>query len=80
MKASKIGILDILRRKREAHYNRSYKTKQINPIQDGRFRGCSRTWGAFLAFFWGLPKIPHTYPIMRKLDTVIPYLKKIQKL
>ena len=43
MEASKIGILDILRRKREAHYNRSYKTKQINPIQDGRFRGCSWT-------------------------------------
>ena len=25
-----------------------------------------------------LPKICHTYPTMRKLDTVIPYLKKIQ--
>ena len=51
MEASKIGILDILRRKREAHYNRSYKTKQINPIQDGRFRGCSWTWGAFWPSF-----------------------------
>ena len=35
---------------------------------------------------WGVckkvpfPKICHTYPTMLKLDTVIPYLKKIQKL
>ena len=27
-----------------------------------------------------LPKICHTYPTVMKLDTVIPYLKKIQKL
>ena len=27
-----------------------------------------------------LPKICHTYPIMMKLGTVIPYLKKIQKI
>ena len=27
-----------------------------------------------------LPKIYHTYPTMMKLDTVIPYLKKIQKI
>ena len=27
-----------------------------------------------------LPKIGHTYPIIMKLDTVIPYLKKIQKI
>ena len=26
-----------------------------------------------------LPKIYHTYPAMMKLDTVIPYLRKIQK-
>ena len=34
---------------------------------------------------WGepkspLPKICHTYPTMTKLDTVIPYLKKIEKI
>ena len=34
---------------------------------------------------WGqpkgpLPKISHTYPTMTKIGTVIPYLKKIQKL
>ena len=42
----------------------------INPIQDGLFRGCSRTggWGGERAFF-----------TMMKLGTVIPYLKKIQK-
>ena len=27
-----------------------------------------------------LPKICHTYPTMMKPDTVIPYLKKIQKI
>ena len=27
-----------------------------------------------------LPKIYHTYPTMMKLDTVIPHLKKIQKI
>ena len=49
----------------------------INLIQDGLFRGCSRMWGVFLP---PLPKICHTYPTMMKLDTVIPYLKKIQKI
>ena len=40
----------------------------INPIQDGLFRGCSRTGGSGGegAFF-----------TMMKLGTVIPYLKKI---
>ena len=27
-----------------------------------------------------LPNICHTYPIMMKLGTVLPYLKKIQKI
>ena len=45
--------------------------------------GAAHGWG------WGggegskksppLPKICHTYPIMMKLDILIPYLKKIQK-
>ena len=32
--------------------------------------------------FWPapLPKIRHTYPKMMKLGTVIPYLRKIQKM
>ena len=49
----------------------------FNPIQDGLFRGCSRMGGAKKA---PLPKICHTYPTMMKLDTVIPYPKKIQKI
>ena len=41
--------------------------------------GAAHGWG------WGvggqkMPKICHTYPAMMKLGTVIPYLKKIQKL
>ena len=46
--------------------------------------GAAHGWG------WGvggggkkcppLPEICHTYPAMMKLGTVIPYLKKIQKL
>ena len=37
------------------------------------------------AYGWGdqerpLPKICHTYPTVMKLGTVIPYLKKIQKI
>ena len=54
-----------------------YCNSYVNPIQDGLFRGCSRMGRAFLA---PLPKIPHTYPTMMKLGTVIPYLRKIQKM
>ena len=54
----------------------------INPIQDGLFRGCSRMRGEGEE-----QKVPtslynticHTYPTLMKLDTVIPYLKMIQK-
>ena len=49
----------------------------LNPIQDGLFRGCS---GMEWAKRPPIPKICHTYPTMMKLGTVIPYLKKIQKL
>ena len=48
----------------------------FNPIQNGSFRGCL-TDGLFAL---SLPKICLTYPTMMKLGTVIPYLKKIQKL
>ena len=50
----------------------------INPIQEGLFRGCSRLGGGCKKD--PLPKICHTYAAMLKLGTVIPYLKKIQKL
>ena len=48
-----------------------------NPIQDGLFRGCSRMGGGKEA---PLPKICHTYPAIMKISTVLPYLKKIQKI
>ena len=50
----------------------------VNPIQDGLCRGCSRMGGGCKKA--SLPKICHTYPTMIKLGTVIPYLKKIQKI
>ena len=46
-------------------------TRDLNPIQDGLFRGCRPP---------PLPKICCTYPTMMKLGTVITYLKEIQKL
>ena len=42
----------------------------------GFFRA-AHGWGAFLG---PLPKISHTYPTMMKLGTVIPFLRKIQKM
>ena len=50
----------------------------LNPIQDGHFRGCLRIGGE--AKRAPVPLICHIYPTMLKLDTVIPYLKKIQKI
>ena len=50
----------------------------FNPIQDGLFRGCSRIGGGGKKA--PLPKICRTFPTMMKLSTVIPYLKKFQKL
>ena len=49
----------------------------INPIQDGPFRGCS-SWGEMAKRSPSLKSVTH--PAMMKLDTVIPYLKKIQKI
>ena len=46
------------------------KQSSFNPIQDGLFRGCSQMGG----------QKGHTYYTMMKLGTVIPYLKKTQKL
>ena len=51
--------------------------RPFNPIQDGRFRGCSRMGGANSP---SLPKICHTYPTVMRLGTAIHYLKKIQKI
>ena len=41
------------------------------------FFGAAHGWGTFLT---PLPRIRHTNPTMMKLGTVIPYLKKIQKM
>ena len=49
----------------------------FNTAQDGPFRGCSRMGGTKIP---PLPKISHTYPTMMKLSTVMPYLRKTQKI
>ena len=49
----------------------------VNPIHDGHFSGCS--WMGRVKRP-PLPKICHTYPTLMKLGTVIPHLKKIQKI
>ena len=49
----------------------------VNPIQMGIFRA-THGWGEGKKAI--LPKICHTYPITMKLGTVIPYLKKTQKI
>ena len=51
----------------------------FNLIQDGHFRGCSQM-GMGGGKKAPLPKICHTCPTSMKLGTVIPYLKKIQKI
>ena len=50
----------------------------LNPIQYGLSWGCSRMGGG--GGGTPLSKICQTYPILRKLGAVIPYLKKIQKI
>ena len=52
--------------------------KIFNPIENGLFQGCP-TDGE-VGKKASLPKICHIYPTMVKLGTVIPYLKKLQKL
>ena len=42
------------------------------------FFGAAHGWGG--AFWSPLPKIPHTYPTMMKLGTIISYLRKIHKM
>ena len=41
------------------------------------FFGAAHEW---MGPFCPLPKIRHTYPTMMKLGTIIPYLRKIQKM
>ena len=45
------------------------------------FFGAAHGWeGGWEAFWPPLSKICHTYPTMMKLGTVIPYLRKTQKM
>ena len=48
----------------------------INPIQDGPFRDCLQIGEGPKKT---LSKICHIYPTKMKLGTIIPYLKKTQK-
>ena len=55
----------------------------INPIQDSSFWGCLRMMreGGWVGGKETLvPEICHTYRTMMKLETVIPYLKKIKQI
>ena len=52
--------------------------RAVNPIQDGLFLGLLTDVGR--AFWPSLTKICHTHPTMTKLGTVIPYLRKTQKI
>ena len=54
-----------------------FENYKLNPIQDGSFRDCSWMDGVKKV---PLPKICHTCPARMKLDTVIPYPKRLQKL
>ena len=54
-----------------------FENINVDPIQDGPFRGCPRMGvGAKRPL---LLKICHTHPAITNLGTVIPYLKKTQK-
>ena len=44
------------------------------------FLRAAQGWREEGAFWLPLPKIRHTYPTIMKLGTVIPYLRKIQKM
>ena len=57
-----------------------FTTAFFNPIQDGLFWGCSRMRAEGGGKKAPFPKICHTYPAMMKRGTVIPYLKRIQKI
>ena len=61
---------------KETHIEKAF----LNPIQDGLFWGFSRMGGRGRAKRLPLPEICHTCPAIMKLVTVIPFLKKIEKM
>ena len=54
------------------------QTRGLNPIENGLFQGCSRMGEG--AKGHPLLKICHAYDTIMQISTVIPYLKKIQKI
>ena len=71
------------------HRNMSKGATKNNQTSDDNYDGFqhsySKPYSGELSWMRGeqkgpLPKICHTYPTMMKLGTVIPYLKKIQKI
>ena len=71
---------DTHRKKDDNNENRTdnwYFFFPFKSIQYGLFWGCSRMRRAKRS---PLPKNCQIYPTMMKLDTVVPYLKKIQKI
>ena len=66
---TQLSILSILHIFNKLSWNNLNQPYGFNPIQDGLFLGCSQMGGIFC-----------TYPTMMKLGTIIPYLKKIQKI
>ena len=67
----------LLEGKNLIHFQNFFNGSLFNPIQNGPFWGCSRIGEGKIP---PLSKICHTYPTMMKLNIVIPYLKKIQKI
>ena len=76
MKSLKITIFSLKKVFITAKSRNCHWRYYINPIQDGIFWGCSRMTGCLFA---PLPKICDTYHTIIKLGTVIPYLRKTQK-
>ena len=79
---NKIFLKRIIKKPQKVNFYFFFQTQSLfNPIKYGSCQGCLRIgWG------WGGKKPPPpslksvTHPTVMKFDTVIPYLKKIQKI
>ena len=58
----------------------NFETVSLKPYSGWAFSGLLTDWGGGGPFWTPFPKIRHTYPTVMKLGTVIPYLRKIQKM
>ena len=56
------------------------KENTLNPTQDGLFGATHGCGEQSPHLHCPVHKICHTHPIMMQLGTVVPYLKKIQKI